>query len=178
MKISKQTFLSLLICMTVISLSCQKEKLPKATEKGNNTFGCKIDGKVFVPKQALTYPNMPPLRGSYDESSGYMQLNASEPKNSEHNGFQRYIRFDIKNLQSGNNSLNDNNTASVYLFENNQLDQQYETNATTGGTLTITRLDTVANIISGTFSFQAALRPDNSKILNVTNGRFDISYEQ
>lgn len=170
MKISKQIFVVLALCIMCISFSCQKEKLPKATEKGANTFGCKIDGKVFVPKDALALPG---LTASYNESSRTLEIYCTEPNT----GSKRSVSIIIQDLQTGNNVLDYNNRANVYLFERNQPDQYYETNATTGGVLTITRLDTVANIISGTFSFQAALRPDNSKILNVTDGRFDITYK-
>ncbi len=162
------------ICSLLLLVSCQKEKLPKATEKGKDTFGCKIDGKVFVPKDALTYPVLPGLTATYNENGKTLEIYSTEPNN----GSKRSISIIIQEIQKGNNVLNETNKAQVFLFMDNQPDQYYETNAATGGTLTITRLDTVANIISGTFSFQAALRPDNIKTLNVTNGRFDITYEQ
>ena len=48
---------SLLIVFTfllLIASSCKKEsnkdKLPPATQTGENTFGCLVNGKVFVPK--------------------------------------------------------------------------------------------------------------------------------
>jgi hypothetical protein len=45
-----------LICgLTLISASCKKEKkgidgLPPATQTGANTFGCLVNGVLFIPK--------------------------------------------------------------------------------------------------------------------------------
>lgn len=165
----------ILITVLLSFIACKKEGLPKATEKGKNTFGCKIDGKIFVPIDVVTFPVTPGLSFNYDKNLKWLHLFATEPRDG--NGFKRNITIDVYNLNFGTNSLNITNKALVVFSKNNQQDQYFETNATIGGTVSITRLDTLAHIISGTFSFNAALRPDNNKILSVTNGRFDISYK-
>jgi len=33
-------------CSLLFIISCRKEKLPKLTEEGKNTFGCKINGRI------------------------------------------------------------------------------------------------------------------------------------
>lgn len=179
MEITKQLFIALAAFITSTSLSCQKEKddLPKATEDGKNTFGCKIDGKLFIPEKTITYPAMPPLRSFYGESDGYFELRVSEDTDEANNGLQRYMIFKLYNLEIGGNTLNEENKVLVIISEGDQSDNRYETNTTIGGTLNITRLDTVANIISGTFTFNAGLISDNSKILSVTEGRFDVTYK-
>lgn len=179
MKITIQLFITLAICITCTSLSCQKEKdeLPRATQEGKNTFGCKIDGKLFVSKNVITVPVTPGLSSYYDESTKRMRLYAVEPPNEEANRLQRHVTINIYDLKIGNNVLNNINKQEIVIVEINQLDKYYETNASIGGTLNITRLDTVANIISGTFSFQAAPRFNPGPNISVTDGRFDITYQ-
>ena len=168
----------LLFSLLLLFTNCKKEKLPKPTQEGKNTFGCKIDGVVFLPADVITVPVIPGLISFYDETgSGYFELRATENKDEHKGGLRRTLLFKIFNLKSGTNSLNEQNKVSVKIsVDNNQLDKSYETNNTTGGILTITRLDTNQNIISGTFSFVAAPRQINSQNLQVTEGRFDISY--
>jgi hypothetical protein len=166
--------------LLLLNVSCNKEEqLPKATEEGANTFGCKIEGKLFLPENTITYPMMPPLQGSYMESDGSFRLTVSEDKDESNNGSQRYFSLSVARLTLGTISLNDINNAVIALSETDQAEQHYTTTEAVGGTLNITRLDTVANIVSGTFSFQAALQPTNTpgKIINITDGRFDIKYE-
>ncbi len=167
------------ILLFLLLLSCKKEKLPKPTQQGKNTFGCKVDGKLFVPKDVITVPVTPGLIAFYDEAgSNYFELRVTENKDEENGGLRRTILFKIFNLTVGTNNLNEQNKVSVKIsVDNNQLDKSYETNSTTGGILTVTRLDTNQNIISGTFSFVAAPKQANSQNVHVTEGRFDISYK-
>jgi hypothetical protein len=167
-----------LFFVLILNSSCTKEKLPKASEKGANTSGCKIEGKVFVPEQTITYPSMPPLTSYFNESNGSFELSVSEDSDDSNNGLQRYFHLDIKTLTIGVNKLNETSIAEISTSQLNKT-ESFTTTETIGGTLNITRLDTNANIISGTFSFQAAIRPTNTpgKIITVTNGRFDINYK-
>jgi hypothetical protein len=63
----------------------------------------------------------------------------------------------LSNASSGNAAIQDDSL-------------QFQSNS--GGTLVITKFDTVNNLISGTFSFTAALSTDPSKIDNLTSGFF------
>lgn len=160
-------------------ISCKKDDLPRITQKGSNTFGCKIDGETFVPqKSGLAFPALPPLIATYLEREGSFTLSVSEPRDENKNGRSRYMYLDIKNLRMGINSLNEIGIATVNISEKDQVEQTYTTTPTSVGTLNITRLDTVANIIAGTFSFQAVLRPSGTATKSVTDGRFDVQYKQ
>jgi hypothetical protein len=61
MNLSRQLLIAIAVCITVTCFSCRKDKdgLPKATEEGKNTFGCKINGAIFIPKDVVTVPVMP-----------------------------------------------------------------------------------------------------------------------
>ncbi len=50
---------------------------------------------------------------------------------------------------------------------------EYYTDAAHPGTVTLTRIDTVAKIASGTFQF-TALDYQSGKTVTVTDGRFDV----
>ncbi len=51
---------------------------------------------------------------------------------------------------------------------------EWITSAAQNGSITITKLDTVAGIVSGTFQFNAENDIDATKTIAVTEGRFDI----
>ena len=51
---------------------------------------------------------------------------------------------------------------------------EWITSAAQTGSITITKLDTVAGIVSGTFQFNAENDIDATKTITVTEGRFDI----
>ncbi len=90
------------ILLFLLLLSCKKEKLPKPTQQGKNTFGCKVDGKLFVPKDVITVPVTPGLIAFYDEAgSNYFELRVTENKDEENGGLRRTILFKIFNLTVG-----------------------------------------------------------------------------
>ena len=63
-----------LIAVGLISItSCSKEKLPKATQQGKNTFGCKIDGKIFLPsEEGSSWIGARPIIVSNSSFDGFM----------------------------------------------------------------------------------------------------------
>lgn len=169
-------FLITLVLVT-ISSSCKKEKLPKPTQEGNNTLGCKIDGRIFVPKDALTFPVLKGLVATYSNTSKEFTMSVSEPRNDNENGFQRYLYIEVVNPSIGKNIIGSKNFAEAEISYKNQLPQRYESNDSIGGIMTIEKFDTVSGIIAGTFSFRLAPRSNTTGILNVSEGRFDIKYK-
>jgi hypothetical protein len=53
------------------------------------------------------------------------------------------------------------------------LDDSLEYDSQPGGTLTITKFDTVSNVVSGTFTFTATLKTDPSKTFTISGGYFN-----
>ncbi|TGE17604.1 hypothetical protein [Hymenobacter elongatus] len=75
MKLSLPLFLTTLTLLSVVA--CKKEEadaLPKATQEGQHTFGCLVDGKAFVPKpaQATSITRRAPLEGYVYQGSLYI----------------------------------------------------------------------------------------------------------
>ena len=77
-----------LICSLIISVtmgSCLKglfdEKLPKATQTGANTFGCKIDGKSWIPDGTHDlFVSIPALSASIYQWQGTRNLHLRQEK--------------------------------------------------------------------------------------------------
>jgi hypothetical protein len=185
MKISNKTFtLNLLtICFTVamITSSCKRdfrslnvneqEELPPATQEGKNTFGCLINGKVWVS-----------ARAPYSFTTNGQFIYGIYP--SEGRVLIMARKLNIKPTEDI--VLNSNNITSVGSYKL-FLDQsaspgstsyydgnlRYLISDTINSNLTITKYDTINQIISGTFYFNFIKNNTTNK---VTNGVFDLKW--
>ena len=167
----------LISTLLFIAGSCKKDILPAATQKGANTFGCKINGAVFIPHDVYTYPVDPGILATYNDSTKEFKISTNEPKNANQNGLQRSIYLDIINPHMGINNFLGKNSGSLFINTNYQPAQFYQTNDTINGTMNITRYDTTAKIISGIFSFDAPAKFNATGIAHITEGRFDVVYK-
>ncbi|MDQ2770013.1 MAG: DUF6252 family protein [Bacteroidota bacterium] len=163
-----KTYLHLALAAVLLSASsCKKDGpeagLPAATQEGKNTFGCLVDGQLFVP--------LPPAGIN---SSSRDPLEASKYRtdilvSGRGNG---YVDFALRNaFQPGTYSLGETRTGSYGSHDVSA--GTYYTDAAHSGTVTLTRIDTVARIASGTFQF-TALDFRSGKTVTVTDGRFDV----
>ena len=159
--------------------SCKKNVLPPITDTGANTFGCLVDGKVFRP-------------GGAQLSGGSLQCNYQFFNNSYYFGL-------AGRNQTGGNLLTSVGiyTDSLRIFEGNKLSlklrdkgnpsgsyfkaisaYQYELYSTGNnlntGELWIKKLDTINQIVSGTFWFDAVNA--NGQKVQIREGRFDVRY--
>jgi hypothetical protein len=78
--------------------------------------------------------------------------------------------------QSYKFSIYGNGNADAAYNLNGTENRSYKTNGAASGFLTITKLDPIMQIVSGTFYFKAINAPGDT--VNVTNGRFDMPYTQ
>ncbi len=169
-------YLSLFTASLLFFSSCQKERLPRKTTEGKNTFGCLIDGKSFVPQDVIGFPTTQGLSVYYNPDSGYLEILCYEKKKQ---GIRRSITFKIHGLKTGQNNLNSQNFVQLVISTDFELlSRWYNTTDSIGGYLSINRLDTSAKIISGTFSLKVVSAPTSAtyEIINITNGRFDVKY--
>ncbi len=159
----------LLVCF-LFFISCDKEKLPKPTEGGKNTFGCKIDGQIFLPaKEPSSWSNVDPILVSNSWFDGFL-VHATTFSTS--NSIAKSVTIALPYLKS-------TGTYPLKTFGYGQYKLEYfqgpiyQTNNTNTGTVNITRCDTVNKIYSGTFSFQG-IDENTGKTVQVTDGRFDV----
>jgi hypothetical protein len=177
-----------------ISNSCKKSSfsLPPITQTGANTFGCLVDGKILTPETSILnggpYLNCVYRKAYDDTAKAYtFQINAEDKPNNSCNFSSIEIGLDSVRLKQGNTyelsaSLNSNGNAppGKYFgsYTNVTCSQSYlnvySTSDSLTGQLTITYIDQLNYIISGTFYFKALNAQGDA--VDVTNGRFDVKY--
>ena len=155
--------------MCIVLSACNKihvePSLPAETQIGAKTFGCKVNGKVWVPR--VTFP-INGLTGGWYE--GYVYIYAKRVKNNTN----QYLYIGRENVtKPGTYLLNNSDTQQVNFTDfNNHCD--YYTDSLNTGRLTITRLDTINGIISGRFDFK--VKQTGCPDIEVSEGRFDYKY--
>lgn len=178
--------LAAFLLLAILSASCKKSHtqgptLPPITHQGLNTFGCKVNGQVWVPYYPCFYNQsaiktyiVPLQRGSIlpisfqlNLSTFYGQGNGDSffailpgqgvPYTGIHGTYNYFDSLDIEydGPTSGYSSI------SAFTIQGRNSFQ-------------ITTLDTVNGIIAGTFAFTLYGTPTDSLV--VTDGRFDFKF--
>ena len=148
-----------------------EEQLPPATQTGANTFGCLVNGKAWTPK-------------GFNGTSNYsVYYDPSYRKGTLNIGTYRYLypgKDNVQYLTLFSDSIKSTGSYPLTilkrqeaLFSDSKSKCEYHSGEShyRRGTLTITRLDAVAGIISGTFEF--TLAKPGCDTIKVTQGRFD-----
>lgn len=184
--------LCVLLLPAAIAAGCKKEelvdpKLPDATESGLNTAGCKVDGKNWTAYQASIFA--PPATSALWRKviEGRFALSITMDKNDDYNevhsktSISLYVP-DIRSTgtfelnQRANPSLANTNPAyASFSFNKPAPPQLHLTGPSAPGKLIVTRFDTVARVVAGTFEFSAVER-SNTATVQVTEGRFDLKF--
>ena len=141
--------------------------LPEITQEGKGTFGCLIDGELFLPKGPDPTGGM---RGNphakYTEASGTLIIQAQNTDS------WRISLLHFPLVEEGNYLLTKNcvlhdlttNSCEDYIIDS------------LASSLTITLLDKDNDIVSGIFSGNFVNECDSTNIIHITEGRFDLSY--
>ena len=170
--------------------------MPDLTTVGKNTFGCKIDGQIFIPKWKFigTPYSSPILKATYVFDEYYFNgYHLSIIANNE--VLEKMISI---SLDGGENPLVEGNTYPISVNQDNNIYGFYEhwgetinngdgtgftpvysfyTDNTYYGELEIIKLDTENKIISGQFWFDCKeVNMDTTS--KITEGRFDIKYTE
>jgi ABC-type antimicrobial peptide transport system ATPase subunit len=157
----KTTIILLLLSIGLSSMQCIKKyeepkpTLPAETQTGANTFGCLVNGELWLPKSNFPYSSL-----NATIQFDILNLVANQGNKSS-------IVLVIRDLKSiGEYSFSDKIYASFAFGDN-------EDNATLGKII-VTKYDKKDQIISGRFWFNA--ENSNGEIIHVTDGRFDLNY--
>ncbi|HRO45186.1 DUF6252 family protein [Agriterribacter sp.] len=151
-----------------ITLGCNKDGLTKATQKGANTFSCKVNGKVFKPFFVGGLFNSSPVLSARNNSQYNFSISAKNQETSQSVALENpYIqKTGIYKLYA--------NHPNRGIYSGSTIEPGwYTTDSVHVGELTITRCDNLNHIYSGTFFFTAK-DPNTGKTINVTDGRFDV----
>jgi hypothetical protein len=176
---SRRTAVALLVGLPLLIGNCAKKKdpspqLPAETTTGAMTFGCKIDGRVFMPRDEFSktglfaqYVNLGTGRGG----GYYLNIPATDWKASPNQIIS--IGTDSLLVEEGKTYSIKTTKGAVQAFyfserEYTKLDQD-------PGELTITRFDRTQGIIAGRFHF-IGTDVSTGKQVRVTDGRFDVRF--
>jgi hypothetical protein len=178
---------TLLIFSMVCCLACQKEPppgpeiidynvLPPITQEGKNTFGCKVDGEVWVPRVELFVPWFDKVCVLFESGLGSGNIISRVITLNQDDEMQLY--FGPTFLQTGKYYLpekNDStNTTSVRFRILSTVYRLPDMSDPTKNWVEVTFIDTVKNIVSGRFQFD--LKSEDNQKISVTEGRFDMKY--
>ena len=179
----KNFIYSLLALILFFTTSCKKDltELPPATQTGANTFGAKVDGKLWGPAGFGVVPTAPILQARYYGDGIIINAGnySSSPTESE---FEIYIKhltgpgtyplnFDTQKYP------NEGGSYAYYVLRKLTPVNEWITSSQYSGSVNITLNDTANRIISGTFQFDAMNLYSAQQLLHVTDGRFDIKVQ-
>ena len=162
-------------------LSCKDDEvlLPKATTEGLNTFGCKLNGEVWLPRKGFGLINNPPIIEAYytkvKEVKSFNMVFLQGVNEKE----IRLVTNELLKIGKYQFLKNSPFFPEEYLtsYSGNYVDDKYVLFSSATNELTITKIDTVQGIVSG--SFQVDLKGlKNGEIIKLTEGIFDIKYNQ
>ena len=159
--------------------ACSKkvEELPPATQTGANTFGAKVNGEFWIPK------SFGPLSNDILEARFFnnndLRIRAanysSSPTETEFEIFIKEVK--TPGVYQLNSTVNfATMTAGYGYFVKRKFTPENEwiTSVSSTGSVTISRVDTINKIVSGTFQFNGGSLYNAGEILPVTEGRFDL----
>lgn len=163
-------------------------QLPAATQSGQNTAGCRVDGQVWLPAGGGLFAPRP-VSVTLQRSVTGLQLSVlldRDPLTDDGQPFARTsIRLYVPNVtgpgvialdQYADPRLTTSNPAyGAFTYTAPSPDQQLLTGSGATGQLVITRLDTVARVVAGSFRFRARELAGPATV-DVTEGRFDLTY--
>lgn len=166
-----------LLCLPLLlAASCKKEnpspldKLPPATMTGANTFGCLVNGKVWLPHtEAFWDPALDVTHTQWSTGGWQLKIGARKDNTSGKSpGILQSFSINVWYPIIGNNTITPIN--SIFIdFEDCGF---YRIDTFSPHNMLITRLDVVDYIASGTFYF-TAINEDCQDTIHVTEGRFD-----
>lgn len=180
-KFYKTVLKSFLMVLSIIILICCKnedenlspiDKLPPATQTGENTVGCLLDGEAFLPDRA---PNSTNCYYQLSEGEYYFHFSFSN-RNKEFELIALGVNTTKLQLFEGQSySLLeevDGNASGVYFYRFSST----RTSKEETGELTITNLDFEKQIVSGVFWYDII---DNQGLSHkIREGRFDMRFTQ
>jgi hypothetical protein len=177
------TYLLLATALLALATCTQPDPLPEATQGGKQTFGCRVNGKPFVPDGGTGWNATKPI-----------VLYSSWRKGEDGSVYKYYIIHAISRdgrgmfiiisdaYKTGHRSLDKEyipitwsdlpNDAAVY----SEGKDHFFTSPRHTGSVFISKTDSIRGIISGTFTFIAA-NPATGEVVEVTDGRFDVKAE-
>ncbi len=153
----------------MVAFSCEKEpvptKLPDATTIGANTFGCIIGDEIYIPEiRRLSLGSA--IIFEYPEYPNYVFAVKTNRLADKTDPFgDAYLNFWVNNVTG----IGEYKISGLVNYES----YTYNADSFNNGRIVISYMDTINNIISGTFYFNAINEYDFT-LLVISDGRFDL----
>ncbi len=193
MKNFKTITLTALACL-LLECSCEKTQslteLPPITQTGAKTFGCYVNGELFVPMGRIWSPQAPENPTVYFGTIRYnkpgfywIRTQMFNEDNNKWFELEIYQVFEEKEYRFETDSIHieyfDDFKHCYYSNYSEYFEKYNDT-----GYIHITKLDTIRGIISGTFAFTLTNIPyvDDTaatcdSVIRITDGRFDLKFD-
>jgi hypothetical protein len=152
------------------------DQLPAITQTGANTFGCLINGKVWIPKGSScgTKPNPHIIYDLGFNGKPYLDIKTGHFVNCNPQGFVNISFGNLDHLGFYNYPLDFDFSTGWPEVLNNCFTPALDSTVKKWGNGIITKLDIPNHIISGTFNCKfKTLQCDT---VFITDGRFDIKF--
>lgn len=158
-------------------------KLPPVTESGEDTFGCLINGKAFIPSTCcgdFFNPPLPKIRSDFYVTQNNYYVGAINRLNREDDyfefGLNIFSDFEFSGVQkfpiTKTSAEFNTSGGGVFIYTKDSV-IDYDTYDPQSGWVEIFYLDTLNQVVSGVFEFKASNGTDT---IEVTDGRFDLHY--
>ena len=181
---NKTRLCGLCLLVIMISFSCRKNDppiteeptLPEITKTGAFTFGCYINDELFVANAKPGFSGSPAVSGSYNKFTG--RLVVTGLREDEEGHLDKVTVFTYAG-DTGNYHIDvtgDKQYGYIdFAIMGSDCDRYFHSEMNPG-TVNILRLDTVENIVSGTFEYVLNNEKCSPKELKITKGRFDLRF--
>lgn len=179
MKTKRIYYLILFFCSLLFTAgSCEKDnepQLPPITQTGKDSFGCLVNGEIWLPEPTIAFPAIPKISAELKREGNYRiwKLGASQGASSSF-----YFGIYEDSLKEGkiNIPVDELNDVGLYFFSKKFEKASFTWDKKLQGELIITKLDTVNMILSGTFWFDAVNMLNET--VKIRDGRFDFKIDQ
>ena len=186
----KNRYLLLLSLVPLLGMSkCEKEPapeftLPPPTQTGANTMGFMVNGRAWQSygvRCTLAGCDTNRIRSEFSKRGLYFTLNAGQTARD----VDEFFRLALDSItRAGTFRAFTNQPGAPYRasrslnFADELTRDYYSTTRPSSATFVITRADTIQRILSGTFEGTLRNLVDSTKSVTITNGRFDVRYQQ
>jgi len=185
MKIS--TYITVVLVFFLLTASkCKKDaggkpidQLPSETQTGANTFGCLVNGQAFLPYESI-FNSSSATQCNYQFFNHKYYVVISGTRNKDNSVHSVGVYTDSLKISEGQkyvlkSRINGNASGDYFWAAAGGNNSLYRTNNSgNSGELFISKLDSINQIMSGTFWFNAVDKIGDS--VKVTDGRFDLRY--
>ena len=180
------------LCLLLGLTTCKKDDtdpngLPAATQEGKNTAGFLLDGKPWLPKNSPLNAGQSPVGVSW----GYRSISGKRPLQLSFNRYRSDsddtgLNFHFSDIRRSGTFRLDQDTDpfivtgseppyAVYTIYDPTPKRRFYTGSAAKGQIIISRFDTVARVVAGTFA--AKVKEDGGPdSLTITQGRFDLKF--